>query len=60
MAEPLEVDPTISKLIQLIEEKENTIRELKGRVGGHCTCIQLLLSTINGNIIETLMKSRIK
>ena len=28
MAEPLEVDPTISKLIQLIEEQNNAIREL--------------------------------
>ena len=42
MAEPLEVDPTISKLVQLIE-KHNAIRELKSRVNGNCTCIKLIL-----------------
>ena len=42
MAEPLEVDNTISKLIQLIEEKYNAIREIKGRIDGNCTCIQFL------------------
>ena len=41
MAEPLEIDPTISKLIQLIEQTDDAIRELKGRVDGICTCIHL-------------------
>ena len=32
MAEDLIVDPTISKLIPLIEEKDNTVRELKAEL----------------------------
>ena len=56
MAGPLEVDPTISKLIQLIEEQYNVIRELKGRIDGNCTCIKLMLETINGHIIETQIR----
>ena len=39
MAEPLDVDPIISKLIQLIEQKYDAIRELKSRIDGNCTCI---------------------
>ena len=39
MAEPLEVDPTISKLIQLIEQKDDATRELKSMIDGSCTCI---------------------
>ena len=57
MAEPLEVDPTISKLIQLIEEQDNAIRELKYIIDGSCTCIKFILETINGHIIETQMKT---
>ena len=54
---PLKVDPAISKLIQLIEQKDDAIRELKGRVDGDCTCIRLILENIYGNIIETQMKT---
>ena len=32
MAEPLEVDPTISELIQLIEEQYNAARELQAEL----------------------------
>ena len=56
MAEPLEVDPTTSKLIQLIEQKDDAIRELKGRVDGNCTCIKFVLEEINGNIRSGQMK----
>ena len=45
MAEPLDVDPTICKLIQLIE-KDDAIRELKGRVDGNCTCMKFVLEKI--------------
>ena len=34
MAEPFEVDPIISKPIQLIEEKDDAIRELNGSTDG--------------------------
>ena len=56
MTEPLDVDPTISKLIQLIENKNDAIRELQGRIDGNCTCIKFILEQINGNIIETQIK----
>ena len=55
MAEPLEVDPTISKLIQLIEENDNAIRESKGRIDGVGTVV-LFIEQINGTIIKTQMK----
>ena len=53
MAEPLDVDPTIPRLIELIEETDIAIRELKGRVDGNCACIKLLLEQINNNVIES-------
>ena len=56
MAEPLEIVPTISKLIQLIEEQYNAIRELNGRTDGNCTCITLILEQIHGHIISGQMK----
>ena len=56
MAEPLDVDPTISKLIQLIEEKYGAIREIKSRIDGNYTCITFMLEKLNGNIIDTQMK----
>ena len=56
MAEPLEVDPTISRLIQLVEDKDNAIRELKGRIDGNCTCITFLLDKLNCNVISGQMK----
>ena len=52
MAE-LEVDPIISKLIQLIEQKDGAVRGLKSRIDGNCTCIQFMLEKLNCNIIET-------
>ena len=41
----------------MIEEKDDAFRELKGRIDGNCTCIQFIIETINGNIIETQMES---
>ena len=55
LAEPLEVDPIISKLIQLIDDKDHAIREFKGIIDGNCTCIQFIIEQINGQIIETQM-----
>ena len=56
MAEDLIVDPTISELIQLIEEKDNALRELKGRIDGICTVVKVILEQINRNIISGQMK----
>ena len=56
MAEPLDVDPTISKLIKLIEEKYDAIRELKGRIDGVGTVVTFIIEQINGNTIETQMR----
>ena len=39
MADPLDVDPIMFKLIQLIEEKNDAIKQLKGRIDGNCTCM---------------------
>ena len=40
MAEPLELDPTIFKLTKLVEEKDDAIRELKGRIDGVGTVLR--------------------
>ena len=56
MAEPLEIDPTISKLIQLIEQKDNAFGKFKSRIDGVGTVVKSLLEKPNGNVIETQMK----
>lgn len=56
MAESLEVDPIILKLIQLIEQGDDATRELKPRTDGNCTCIKILLEQTNGHIISVHMK----
>ena len=57
MAEPINVDPMISKLIQLIEENDKSISESKGRLDGVGTVFKFMLEMINDNIIESLLTS---
>ena len=52
MAQELHVDPIITKLLKLVEEKDNKINELKGRIDGVGTKLQYLLERLNISIVE--------
>ena len=53
MAQELQVDPMIMELKKLIEEKDKSILELKSRIDGVGTKLQLLLERLNSNVIES-------
>ena len=53
MGEELNVDEVRSKLIKLIEEKDKSINELKGRIDGVGTCLRLLIERLNISVIES-------
>ena len=55
MAEELHVDPIITKLIKINEEKDNAINELKGRIDGVGTKIQYLLERLDISVVESRM-----
>ena len=38
--------------MKLIEEKDKSINELKGRIDGVGTCLRFLLERMNNNIVE--------
>ena len=46
MAEPLIIDPIISKLTQLIEGKHKSVLELTSIIYGSCTGLRFLLEHI--------------
>ena len=52
MGEELNQNEVILKLIKLIEEKDKSINELKGRIDGVGTCLRFLLERMNNNIVE--------
>jgi predicted RNase H-like nuclease (RuvC/YqgF family) len=52
MAQELHVDPIITKLLKLVEEKDNKINELKSRIDGFSTKIQFMLERLNISIVE--------
>ena len=52
MGEEINVDGVRSKLIKIIEEKDKSINELKGRIDGVGTCLRFLLERMNNNIVE--------
>ena len=56
MTEDLIVDPTISKLIQLIEQHYDSILECKGIIDGVGTDVTYIIEQLNGSIIETQCK----
>ena len=53
MAQELNVDPIITKLIKINEEKHIAINELKGRIDGVGTKNQFLLEMLNSYVIES-------
>ena len=57
MAEELKVDPIITLLIKINEEKDNKINELKGRIDGVGTKLQYLLERLNISVVESRISS---
>ena len=57
MAEELHVDPIITLLIKINEEKDNKINELKGRIDGVGTKLQYLLERLNISVVESRISS---
>ena len=57
MAQELHVDPIITKLLKLVEEKDIAINELKSRIDGVGTKIQFLLERLNISIVENRISS---
>ena len=53
MGEELNDDEVRSKLIKLIEEKDKSINELKGRIEGVGTCLRFLIERLNISVIES-------
>ena len=53
MCEELQVDPIITKLIKINEEKDIAINQLKGRIDGVGTKLQYLLERLNSSVIES-------
>ena len=52
MCEEVYVDPIITKLLKLFEEKDNKINELKSRIDGVGTKLQFLIERLNISVIE--------
>ena len=57
MAQELHVDPIITKLLKLVEEKDNKINELKCRIDGVGTKLQYLLERLNSSVVESRIAS---
>ena len=57
MAQDLKVDPIITLLIKINEEKDNKINELKGRIDGVGTKLQYLLERLNISVVESRISS---
>ena len=57
MAQELHVDPIITKLLKLVEEKDNKINELKSRIDGFSTKIQFLFERLNISVVESRISS---
>ena len=57
MAEELHVDPIITLLIKINEEKDNKINELKGRIDGVGTKLQYLIERLNISVVEGRISS---
>jgi peptidoglycan hydrolase CwlO-like protein len=57
MCEELKVEPIITLLIKINEEKDNKINELKGRIDGVGTKLQYLLERLNISVVESRISS---
>ena len=57
MCEEVKVDPTITKLLKLTEEKDLAINQLKSRIDGFSTKIQFLLERLNISVVDSRISS---
>ena len=57
MAEELHVDPIITKLLKLVEEKDKAILELKVRIDGVGTKLQYLIERLSISVVEGRISS---
>ena len=57
MAQELHVDPIITKLLKLVEEKDIAINQLKSRIDGVGTKLQYLLERLNSSVVESRIAS---
>ena len=57
MAEELHVDPIITKLLKLVEEKDKAILELKSRIDGVGTKLQYLIERLSISVVEGRISS---
>ncbi len=53
MAEEIHVEPIITKLLKLVEEKDIAINQLKSRIDGVGTKLQYLLERLNISVVES-------
>ena len=57
MCEEPKIDPIITKLLKLVEEKDNKINELKSRIDGVGTKLQYLIERLNISVVESRISS---
>ena len=57
MAQEIQVDAITTKLLKLVEEKDNKINELKSRIEGVGTKLQYLLERLNISVVESRISS---
>ena len=53
MAEEIHVDPIITKLLKLVEEKDDKIHQLTSRIDGVGTKLQFLIERLNISVVES-------
>ena len=53
MSDELKVEPIITKLLKLVEEKDDKINELRGRIDGVGTKLQFLIERLNISVVES-------
>ena len=57
MTQELHVEPIITKLLKLVEEKDNKVNELKSRIDGVGTKLQYLIERLNISVIDSRISS---
>ena len=57
MAQEIHVDPIITKLLKLVEEKDDKINQLKSRIDGVGTKLQFLIERLNISVVDSRVSS---
>ena len=57
MCEEPKIDPIITKLLKLVEEKDKAILELKSRIDGVGTKLQYLIERLSISVVEGRISS---